>query len=231
MLKTFKIKIKGGLRINCLMNNGLNPQLFYFHKTSNCMKNSITFLLFLIAFNFIELKAQQSDSTAREILPLMKSKSQIFIAEIETNFGTQIGILYEADSSGIVILDSLYKKIEISILDIKVLTIRRMNAAGFGFNTGFKTFLIPTLILEVVWLAAGAASAYLGGLLLFYTAVAGLGFGLAFGGLMALASHNIPNIKINTEQWGNEYHRQLMYITRKTQKHFVSRFPKKVRLI
>jgi hypothetical protein len=195
------------------------------------MKNSITFLLFLIAFNFTEVKAQQSDSTARQILPLMKSRSNIFIAEIETNFGTQMGILYEADSSGIVILNSLFKKIEISILDIKVLTIRRMNAAGFGFEAGFQTFVIPTLILEIIWFAAGAAKAYLGGALLFYTALVGLGFGLVFGGLMALASHNIPNIKINTVQWGNEYHRQLKYITRKTQKYFVSRFPKKVRLI
>jgi predicted phage tail protein len=106
-----------------------------------------------------------------------------------------------------------------------------MNAAGFGFKSGFQTFVIPTLILEIIWFAAGAAKAYLGGLLLFYTALVGLGFGLVFGGLMALASHNIPNIKINTVQWGNEYHRQLKYITRKTQKYFVSRFPKKVRLI
>jgi hypothetical protein len=193
------------------------------------MKNLITFLLFLMAFSFSNVKAQQSDSTAR--LPLMKSKSQIFIAEVKTNVGITKGILYKADSSGIVILDSLFKKIEISILDIKVLTIRRMNAAGFGFKSGLQTFLIPTLILEVVWLAARAASAYLGGLLLFYTAVAGLGFGLAFGGLMAITSYNIPNIKINTEQWGNEYHRQLKYITRKTQKYFVSRFPRKVRLV
>jgi hypothetical protein len=195
------------------------------------MKNSITLLLILITFSFSEVNAQQKDSSER--LPLMKSKSQIFIAEVKTNVGITKGILFEADSSGIVILDSLYKKIEISILDIKMLTIRRMNAAGFGFKSGFQTFAFPALFLEAVWVAIGLAgpNAGLGAILLIITPMAGLGFGLVFGGLMAIASHNIPNIKINTVKWENEYHRQLKYITRKTQKHFVSRFPNKVRLI
>jgi hypothetical protein len=163
----------------------------------------------------------------------MKGKSQIFMAEIKTSVGTKKGILYEADSNKIVILDSLFQRIEIPISTAKLLIVKRMNAAGFGFKSGFYTFVIPSLILEVVWVAAGAAApgAGLAALLLIVTPLAGLGFGLVFGGLMALASHNIPNKYINLERWRDEYLNQLKYIKTKTQKVLTQKYSKQIRLI
>lgn len=195
------------------------------------MKNSITFLLLTLLFSFSEANAQQKDSTAR--LPLMKSKSHIFIAEIKTNIGTQKGILYEANSDKIVILDSLFQRTEIPVSSVKLLIIKRMNAAGFGFKSGFYTFVIPALILEVVWVVAGAAApnAGFGVFLLIITPLAGLAFSLAFGGLMALASRNIPNKYVNLERGEDEYLNQLKYIKTKTQKVLIQKYPKQVRLI
>jgi hypothetical protein len=195
------------------------------------MKNSIIFLFIFFIFSSVETLAQQSNNF--EIPALMKNKSQIFIAEIKTDVGASKGILYDADSNKIVILDSLFQRIEIPISGVKLLIIRRMNAAGFGFKSGFYTFLIPSLILEVVWVAAGAAApgAGLAALLLIITPLAGLAFGLAFGGLLALASHNIPNKYINLERWQDEYLNQLKYIKTKTQKVLVKKYLKQVRLI
>lgn len=195
------------------------------------MKTSLYFLIFLLIHSFSETNAQKSDSTFR--LPLMKNKSQIFIAEIKSDVGVTKGILYEADSNKIVILDSLFHRIEVPISQVKLLIIRRQNAAGFGFKSGFYTFVIPSLILEVVWVAAGAAAsgAGLAAFLLIITPLAGLAFGLAFGGLMALASHNIPNKYINLVRWQDEYLNQLKYIKTKTQKVITQKYLKQVRLI
>jgi hypothetical protein len=195
------------------------------------MKTIFQFLVIILLFTFSEANGQKKDSLI--IPPLMKSKSQIFIAEIKTNVGTQKGILYEADSNKIVILDSLFQRIDISVLDIKLLIVRRMNAARFGFKSGFYTFAIPSLILEVVWFAIGLAgsNAGFGAVLLVITPLAGLAFGLAFGGLMALASHYIPNKYINLERWEDEYLNQLKYIKAKTQKALIKKYPRKVRLV
>jgi hypothetical protein len=192
------------------------------------MKTIFQFSIIIVLFTFFDVKAQQ-DSTAK--LPLMKSNSQIFIAEIKTNRATKKGVLYEADSNKIVILDSLLRRVEIPISEVKLLIIKRSNAVKFGFKTGFFIPLVPTVVIEFILLASGAGSSYWGPLLLVLNPLIGLGLGLIFGGILALASHYIPNTTVNLERWQDEYLNQLKYIKRKTQKVLTQKYSKQTRLI
>jgi hypothetical protein len=94
------------------------------------MKTIFQFLIIILLFTFSEANAQKNDSTGTTLL--MKRNSKIFIAEIETKIGIQKGILYEADSSGIVILDSMYQRVSITLQEMKSLKIYRSNAGLNG---------------------------------------------------------------------------------------------------
>ena len=110
------------------------------------MKNLLRFLLILFLFSISEIQAQQSDS-----LQLMKKKSKRFIATIETTDGLKKGLLYEVDSSQIIILDSLYHRIEIPISSINSLVIRRANNIWYGGKVGFWMAEIPALTISTTF--------------------------------------------------------------------------------
>jgi hypothetical protein len=179
------------------------------------MKNLITFLLFLIAFSFSELKAQQSDSTAR--LPLMKNKSKIFIAVIKTDVGTKKGILYDADERTVTILDSLYQKVSFPVTGIKSIELRRSNALWFGFRTVFLLTEAYTLLLTL------AASKY--ALSVF---AAGTILALFAGGTFLLLSA-VPSmsIHVNTPQ---DYIKKLSPLYRHSQSYLLKKNAPKFRI-
>lgn len=179
------------------------------------MKNLITFLLFLMAFSFSNVKAQQSDSTAR--LPLMKSKSQIFIAVIKTDVGTKKGILYDADEKTVTILDSLYQKVSFPVTGIKSIEVRRSNALWFGFRSAFLPIEAYTLLLTI------ASSKY--ALAVFAT---GTILALFAGGTFLLLSA-VPSmsIHVNTPQ---DYIKKLSPLYRHSQAYLLKKNAPKLRM-
>jgi hypothetical protein len=194
------------------------------------MKLIIYFSFFLLCF-VSEIQAQRTDSTAR--IPLMKSKYLIFIAELNTSEGLKKGILYDADSSGIVILDSSNQLIRFFLSEIKSIKIKNSKAGLRGFNSGFYpiTAMIMLIVLPQIiiyglpaagtWEALGLATFTLGG----------IGAGLILGGIFAILSASIPSSNIDLEKYPKKYLRQLKYIKLKTQQRFVKKLPKKIRLV
>jgi hypothetical protein len=176
------------------------------------MKNSITFLLILITFNFSEVKAQQSDSTA--ILTVMKTKSQIFIAEILTDSGLRKGIFYKADSSEVVILDSLFHPIKIALEHIKTLDLRRSNASGFSFRIGFGATLGFSAGIALLLASDG-----LGKFVIASFAV-GVPLALLVGGVAVLLA-TAPNIRIRNDVNPKLYLKSLKYLKERSQIHLL----------
>jgi hypothetical protein len=179
------------------------------------MKNPITFLFFLIILSFSELKAQQLDSTAK--MPVMQQKYLIFVAEVTTQLGLQKGIFYSADSSKIVILDSLYRSITIPITDIQSLILKRSNALGFNFRIGFFatmgfwstiTFLLST---GGYIKTAGAVLGVLG---------VGAVISVLFGAVL-LAGATSPNMKIMMDKGVKDYYRKLRSLQERSQERLV----------
>jgi hypothetical protein len=179
------------------------------------MKNSITFLLILMAFSFAEVKAQQGDSTVR--LPLMKSKSQIFIAKIQTDLGIQKGILYDADEKTVTILDSAYQKVSIDVASIKSIELRRSNALWYGFRAGFSITEIPVLLIT------SASSGYA-----LVVLVVGTGFSLFVGGTFLLLSA-IPSMSIDIENH-EDYIDKLSPLRRHSQVYLLKKSAPKLRM-
>jgi hypothetical protein len=181
-------------------------------KTLNYMKNSITILFICFIMSIGEINAQKIDSTAK--MPIMKQKYQVFVAEIVTNEGTKKGIFYDADSSKVVILDSLYHSISIAISDIKTLIIRRSNALGFNFRVGFFSPFGFFSALSLLVISDGLADY---GLLFLGV---GTGFSL-FLGLVLLAGATSPNMKIQMEGNLNNYYRKLRSLKERSQVHLL----------
>ena len=190
------------------------------------MKISFYYLLFILIITFSETKAQKSDSTGTTLL--MKRKSQIFIAEIKTDVGTQKGILYEADSSKIVILDSLYQRVSIPLTEMKSLKIYRLNAGLQGALIGFLIPMIPSTALGTVFFISSGtiANGFTAGILLI-----GLAAGAVGGILFAVINSSIPHTTIrNTEDFSDIYYERLRYFKLKTQQNLIQRHPNKTRL-
>ncbi len=195
------------------------------------MKLILSFLLITLVFTFSDTNAQKYDSTIST--PLMKRQSKIFVARIQTQGGTQKGILYEADSSGIVILDSLYQRVRISLSEIKSLKIYRSNAVLYGAKIGF---LIPTVPLTAIglvfWISGNISLGGIDGLVFFISyPITGMIIGVGVGIILAIANSIIPIININLVKHPDKYHRQLKYIKLKTQEVLIKKYPKKVRLV
>ena len=185
-------------------------------------------LLILFISQSSEIFAPKSDTTT-----LMKRKSRIFIAEIETYSGTQNGILYEADSSEIVILNHLYQRIIIPLSEIKTLKIKSLKAGKRGFEAGFYPFItLTTLLVGIPIISSGLpAAGSWAALGLTTITVVGIGSGLLIGGILAVLSANTPAFNIDMFKYPEKYRKQLKYIKLKTQEVLIRKHPKKVRLI
>jgi hypothetical protein len=191
------------------------------------MKAILQFSIIILLFTFSKTNAQETDSLGTK--PLMKSRNQIYIAEIETSLGTQKGILYKADSSEIVLLDSLYQQVHIYLYNMRALKIYRLNAALYGAKVGFLIPSIPfTAIGILIYTLSGSVSFPLGSAFL----IAGLGGGIIYGILLAVINPLIPHTSIrNIEDFQEKYYRKLRYIKLKTQEVLIKKHPKKVRLV
>jgi hypothetical protein len=180
------------------------------------MKTIFQFLIIILLFSLPEVNAQQSDSTA--FIPITIKKSYIFLVEIKTDSSAKKGILYDADSSGIVILDSFYRKITVPLSKIKSIIVRRSNAGGYGFIKGFINGGIATGLVGTVY-ALGLSG--LSGSFSVFNAVLGVGYfailsGIAFGFIFAIVSSSIPNLSFGVMSQ-KDYYRYLKRIQRKTQ--------------
>jgi hypothetical protein len=184
------------------------------------MKTSFQFLLFILLFTFSETQAQKSDSTGTT--PIMKRKSQIFMAEIKTDAGTQKGILYEADSSGIVILDSLYQQVSIPLKSIKFIRINRSNSEWYGFKIGVivgATYIGFITTWAVLLFSQIVVSANM------ILALSGL---VAVNGLLfALLSKNVPNMYVDAVS-PVEYFKKLRRLRVKSQRFLIEKYPNRV---
>ncbi len=186
------------------------------------MKNFMRFLLILFLLCFSEIQAQESDS-----LQLMKKKSKRFIATIETTEGLKKGLLYDADSTQIVILDSLYHRIEVPISSINSLVIRRANNAWHGMKVGFWMAEIPALTIGTIFLIGGLTTVNPGFLFVLAAIVPlyALPFGLVSGAILAIFSRLIPTVNIDTFTQ-EEYFKHFRVIHQKSQIHLLYQFPK-----
>lgn len=195
------------------------------------MKTIFQFSIIILLFTFSKTNAQETDSSGTTLL--MKSRSQIYIAQVKTKFGTQEGILYQADSSGIVILDFLYNRVNIDLSDIESLKIKNLRAGKRGFVAGFYPLLTITILLigpQIAIYGLPAAGTW-GALGLATLTAVGIGSGLLIGGIFAILSSNIPTINLNLVKYPEKFHKQLKYIKLKTQQVLIKKHPKKVRLI
>jgi hypothetical protein len=186
------------------------------------MKNLLRFLLILFLFSCSEMQAQQSDS-----LQLMKKKSKRFIATIETTDGLKKGLLYEVDSSQIVILDSLYHRIEIPISSINSLVIRRSNNIWHGMKVGFWMAEIPALIIGTGFLISVFITVNPGILLTIALVVPlfAIPFALVSGAILATFSGLIPTVNIDTFT-KEEYLKRFRVINQKSQRNLLVEFPR-----
>jgi hypothetical protein len=191
------------------------------------MKSISQFLIIILVFTFSEANAQKKDSTGTTLL--MKRNSKIFIAEIETKIGIQKGILYEADSSGIVILDSLYQRIIVPLKEMKSLKIYRSNAGLNGAKIGFLIPMIPSTALGIVFFISSGTitNGFTEGILLI-----GLAAGTVCGILFAIINSSIPHTTIRSStDFPEKYYKKLRYFKLKTQKNLFKNYPRQVRLI
>ena len=88
------------------MKQGRESTIYY--KTVIVMKNIIILMLIILCFDVSDIVAQQSDTL--QSVRFMKRKSKQFIVKIKTNEGNMKGLLYSADYTGIVLLDSNYRE-------------------------------------------------------------------------------------------------------------------------
>ncbi len=189
-------------------------------KIIHSMKTTLHFLLFILIATFSETQAQKSDSTGTT--PMMKRKSQIFIAEIKTDAGIQKGILYQIDSSGIVILDSLYQRVSISLKSIKFIRINRSNSEWYGFKVG--TIVGAAYIGFILTIVATTFSS----LTFTFRAVLALsGFVGTTGLLFALFSKNVPNMYVDMVSEG-EYFKKFNKLRSKSQRFLIEKYPNRV---
>jgi hypothetical protein len=191
------------------------------------MKTIFQFLIIILLFTFSEANAQKNDSTGTTLL--MKRNSKIFIAEIETKIGIQKGILYEADSSGIVILDSLYQRIIVPLKEMKSLKIYRSNAGLNGAKIGFLIPMIPSTALGIVFFISSGTitNGFTEGILLI-----GLAAGTVCGILFAIINSSIPHTTIRSStDFPEKYYKKLRYFILKTQQSLIKNHPRQVRLV
>jgi hypothetical protein len=188
------------------------------------MKTTFHFLLFVLIFTFSEAQAQKSDSTGNT--PVMKRKSRIFIAEIKTDLGTQKGILYEADSSGIVILDSLYQRVSIPLKSIKFIRINRSNSGWHGFKVGVIVGAAYIGLITILVVSAfPPTNMSSGSSLKIFLAFSG--FAITNGLLFALISKNVPNMYVDVVSEA-EYFKKLKKLRTKSQEFLIKKYPDRV---
>ncbi len=189
------------------------------------------FLLSFLIFQSLHIYAQIADTTQTTIR-FLKRDSRRFIVKIKTDEGSKKGLLYAADSNGIVILDSVYEKRFYHISAIKSLEIKRKNNFGHGFASTF-------LFIEGAGVGAGSILLLVGifsGEAAFALPYAAL-FAIYFAPLavvsavaIGLASAIIPTVKI-TKFTPKEYLRKLRYIQHSTQEYLLKKHPKSKRLM
>jgi hypothetical protein len=187
------------------------------------MKAKFKFFFIILLFSFLDVNAQLIDSTSR--VPIMNKRSLIFIAEIETKIGVQKGILYKADSSEIMILDSLYQQVSIPIKTIVSFKLKRSNAEWFGFKAGI---IFGFAIFEALPIAI--ALQFPTSHITISAILALTGVTLLNGLIFGIVSSIIPNIKIN-KNFSERYLKKMKRIQSKSQAFFIKRIPKKVRLV
>jgi hypothetical protein len=195
------------------------------------MKTFKLLLLILFIAQSFEINAQNTDTTQTSI-SFLKRAGLRFIAKIETDAGIRKGLLYAADSNGIVMLDSLYQKKYYPISTIKSLVIKRKNPFGHGLAT---TFLFiegagvgaGTLLL-IGGIFAGEAAYVLPYAAFIAAFIAPFAVGSAV--VIGLASAIIPAIKI-TKFTPKEYARKFRFINRSTQEYLLKKHPKSKRLV
>jgi hypothetical protein len=195
------------------------------------MKTFKLLLLILFISQSFEINAQNTDTTKTNIR-FLKRAGLRFIATIETDEGIKKGLLYAADSNGIVIVDSLYQKQYYHFSTIKSLIIKRKNSVEHGLAT---TFLFiegigvgAGSILLVAGVVAGEAAFILpyAALIALYIAPFAVGSAVVIG----LASAILPAIKISkfTQE---KYLKKLRFIHRSTQQYLLKKHPKSKRLV
>ncbi|PWK17019.1 hypothetical protein LV89_04573 [Arcicella aurantiaca] len=190
----------------------------------------ILLLILFFAQNF-EINAQNAD-TAQTSISFLKRVGLRFIAKIETDAGIRKGLLYAADSNGIVMLDSLYQKQYYPISTIKSLVIKRKNSFEHGLA---KTFLFiegigvsAGTLLFIGGIFAGEAAYTLAYAVLIAAYIAPFAVGSAV--VIGLASAIIPAIKI-TKFTPKEYARKFRFINRSTQEYLLKKHPNSKRLV
>lgn len=195
------------------------------------MKTFKLLLLILFISQSLEVKAQNAD-TAQTTIRFLKRAGLRFIVKIETDEGIRKGLLYAADSNGIVILDSVYEKNFYHISKIKSLEVRRKNNFGNGFASTF-------LFVEGAGIGAGALL-FIGGIFAgeaaytlpyaLYIAIYFAPFAVFSAVAIGLASVIIPTVKI-TEFTPEKYLKKLRFINRSTQAYLLKKHPKSKRLV
>jgi hypothetical protein len=192
------------------------------------MKNSIILSFILCFFALSEIQAQSSDTL--QSIRIMKRQGKQFIAKISTAEGTAKGLLYSADSTGIVLLDSNDRRQFYVLQDIKSLEIRRANAFWYGLRTPFLLLeggtlgLVTPVVLYGALVGELSYTAIVLIIPLYLLPVAVIG-SLAIG----IASSVIPAIKMSNFT-KEKYHKQLRYIVNKTQDYLVKTHKKAPKL-
>lgn len=189
------------------------------------------FLLSFLIFQSLHIYAQTADTTQTTIR-FLKRDSRRFIVKINTDEGIKKGLLYAADSNGIVILDSVYEKSFYHISKIKSLEVRRKNNFGHGFASTF-------LFVEGAGVGAGALL-LIGGFFAgeaaytlpyaLYIAIYFAPFAIGTAVAIGLASVIIPTVQI-AKFTPEKYLKKLRFINRSTQAYLLKKHPKSKRLV
>ncbi len=181
------------------------------------MKITLNFLLILFLFSCSEVTGQRVDSLSKTFL--RKNGTKIFIAIIETETGTKKGILYDSDSSKVVILDSLYQQVGVSLASIKTIKIKRLNSGNAGFVPGFYTGSAIVGILGTLVFLAFPPRIVTFAFISMLTQVA-LGGGILLGFTFAIISSSIPTMFINVEH-NNGYLKKLRFLKHRTLSYLI----------
>jgi hypothetical protein len=195
------------------------------------MKTFIIIPLILCLFTFSEINAQSSDTLQN--VRFMKSRSKQFIATIKIDQKIIKGLLYDSDTSGITILDTLFMKVFYPVSTIKTLEIRRANASWHGAKVAFLGTEGVGVGLGTVILMLGAFTAdgvaYIAPYALIPVVFAAP---LAIGGaiIVAIINSSTPGVSIlNFNK--DSFKKKFDLISKRTQKHLIKKFPYSPRMI
>ena len=209
------------------MKQGRESTIYY--KTVIVMKNIIILMLIILCFDVSDIVAQQSDTL--QSVRFMKRKSKQFIVKIKTNEGNMKGLLYSADYTGIVLLDSNYREHFYAVSDIKYLEIRRVNAFWYGLKVPFLFLQGGSLALVTPIILYGALVGEASYSLIFLLIPLYVAPFAVIGSIaIATMSGIIPAIKIKSFNQ-EEYNKKYEFIAKRTQKYLIKKFPHQPRMI